>query len=405
MAGIPIAAIALQALQAPSTSSLAKTTDENRNGLYKALWGWRLCSGCNAVGICTLVTCPGNRIPSLERYFGHYRELVSSYGHDLEHHRMDAVVSSHQEIFELITTLKEQPDITRGSLTEQVFGSPTSMRIESEEEHVIGLAVKALTMVCSTHWLNRNAEHDNGDMASPNWLKDVPFNAFLEGLFPMIDHPGFGEDASASFWEMKSKITGNKLIQRGGLAFAPTEDLSNHLKLNRRTGVIEIFHHTAFLKESLRITKSMKSTIGMEESIRLGALPRQLALEALDSIQKIIFPLSDPSAVTLLQRLVSEKKFDEDCLRFEASTIREPHETNTRYLYFGARLADIYDELENPTPRGFISRWAKRKGAGHANIATIAAVVLALIFGLVTLGLGGFQAWISWQQWKHPIPS
>lgn len=57
------------------------------------------------------------------------------------------------------------------------------MGIESEQEHVIGLAVKALTMVCSTHWLNQNAEHDNGDLVSPNWLKDIPFHAFLEGYF------------------------------------------------------------------------------------------------------------------------------------------------------------------------------------------------------------------------------
>ncbi|KAF3155247.1 hypothetical protein TWF569_009774 [Orbilia oligospora] len=378
MTGISIAMIPLQALHTPSTSSLAKRTDENRNGLYNALWGWSFCDGCRYTGICTLVTCPSNRMPSLERYFGHYKELVCSYSHDLENHRMDAVVSSHEEIFHLIRVLKETPNITRGALAKQVFGNPNNMGIESEQEHVIGLAVKALTM-------------------------DTPFHVFLEALFPMIDHPGFGEDASASFWEMKSSITGSKLIRKGGLSFSPTEDLSNHLKLNRKTGVIEIFHHTAFLKENLRITRCMEGPMGVEGSLRLGALPRQLALEALDSIQKIIFPLSDPSAVTLLQRLVIEKGFDEDCLRFEASAIREPHETNTRYLYFGARLADIYDELENPTPRGLISRWAKRKGAGHANIATIIAVIIALIFGLVTLGLGGFQAWISWQQWKHPI--
>ncbi|KAF3920988.1 hypothetical protein ABW20_dc0104582 [Dactylellina cionopaga] len=134
-----------------------------------------------------------------------------------------------------------------------------------------------------------------------------------------------------------------------------------------------------------------------------GALPRQLALEILDSIQKIIFPLSDPSAVALLQNLVAEKRFDGDCLQFEASAIREPHETNTRYMYFGARLAGIHDELESPTPRGFISRWAKRKGAGHANIAAIIGVGLALLFGVVSLGLGAFQVWVSWQQWKHPI--
>lgn len=39
----------------------------------------------------------------------------------------------------------------------------------------------------------------------------------------MIGHPGFGEDASASLWEIKSSITCSKLIRRGGLSFAPPE--------------------------------------------------------------------------------------------------------------------------------------------------------------------------------------
>ncbi|EPS39910.1 hypothetical protein H072_6227 [Dactylellina haptotyla CBS 200.50] len=399
-----LSGIAFQTLRVPSASPLATATDANRRDLCKVLWEWDVCGGCKSAKECAGVTCPSTRLPSLRRYFEHYKQLVSSYSHDLECQRTDATVNSHEEIFGIIRVLKQQPNITRRNLADETFGRErVNAAIDADREHVIGLAVKAFTMVYCTHWLNQNAEHDNGDLESPSWLEDVPFNIFLEEMFPMIDHPGFGEDSSSSFWELKSSITGTKLVRRGGLKFEPTEDLSNHLKLNRKTGVVEIFHHTAFLKENLRITKGASGPMSIAEALGLGVLPRQLALEVLDSLQKIIFPLSDPSAVSLLQSLVNDKDFDQDCLRFEASAIREPHEINTRYLYFGARLADIHDEMENPTPRGFISRWAKRKGAGHANVAAIFAVVLALLFGLITLGLGGFQAWVSWQQWKHPI--
>ncbi|KAK6538882.1 hypothetical protein TWF694_010440 [Orbilia ellipsospora] len=257
-------------------------------------------------------------------------------------------------------------------------------------------------MVKSTHWLK--TAYDIGDQDSQQWLEDVPFSVFLEELFPTTDHPGFGEETPTSYWDMKNNITSIKLMRRGRLSFQPTENLSNHLKLDRKTGVIEIFHHTAFLKESLRITKDQRGNPpSFEDALQRGALPRQLAIEVLDSIQKIIFPLSDPSAVSILRSLVREQEFDQDCLRFEASAIREPHEINVQYLYFGARLADIHDELEHPTPRGYLSRWAKRKGTGHANIATIVGVILAVFFGVATLGLGGFQAWVGYQQWRHPI--
>src|SRR6202035_4701018 len=94
-----------------------------------------------------------------------------------------------------------------------------------------------------------------------------------------------------------------------------------------------------------------------------GALPRQLVLECLDSMQKILFPLSDPSSKSrsLLQSLISTSSFDPDCLRFESASIRNPDEKDISYLYFGARLADLYEELENPQPRGWVEKWLERK--------------------------------------------
>jgi hypothetical protein len=92
-----------------------------------------------------------------------------------------------------------------------------------------------------------------------------------------------------------------------------------------------------------------------------GALPRQLALEALDSVQKVLFPLSDAKSRALLQSLVSTASFDPDCLRFESATIRNADEKEISYHYFGARLADLYEELENPQPRGWIEKWLERK--------------------------------------------
>ncbi|ORY17649.1 hypothetical protein BCR34DRAFT_621819 [Clohesyomyces aquaticus] len=74
------------------------------------------------------------------------------------------------------------------------------------------------------------------------------------------------------------------------------------------------------------------------------------------------------------------------------------------YHYFGSRLAELYDELQNPTLRGWFQTWLKRRsGARYVMMATLIGVVIATVIGLLGLGVASFQAWIAWQQWKHPV--
>ena len=136
-----------------------------------------------------------------------------------------------------------------------------------------------------------------------------------------------------------------------------------------------------------------------------GALPRQLVLEALDSLQKILFPISDPKSRALLRSLVSKSAFDPECLRFEsASSIRGADEKEVAYHYFGARLADLYEEVENPKPRGWVAEWLERKsGARYVMMATVIGVAFAVILGIASLGVGIYQSWLSYQQWQHPV--
>jgi len=52
------------------------------------------------------------------------------------------------------------------------------------------------------------------------------------------------------------------------------------------------------------------------------------------------------------------------------------------------RIADLYDELTNPTPRGF-EKWFERKsGVRYVMMATIAGVLFAIFLGMASLGLG-----------------
>jgi len=36
-------------------------------------------------------------------------------------------------------------------------------------------------------------------------------------------------------------------------------------------------------------------------------------------------------------------------------------------------------------------------------MATVIGVIIAILLGLASLGVGGYQAWVGYQQWQHPI--
>lgn len=132
-------------------------------------------------------------------------------------------------------------------------------------------------------------------------------------------------------------------------------------------------------------------------------LPRHLAVEVIDSIQKILFPV-DSESEPLLRSLVVKQGFDPDCLRLvETAPYRRPSETDISYRYFGGRLMDLAHELEHPTPRSFIHKWLERKsGARYVMLATLAGVAVAILLGFLSLVVSIFQAWVSWQAWKYP---
>jgi hypothetical protein len=51
-----------------------------------------------------------------------------------------------------------------------------------------------------------------------------------------------------------------------------------------------------------------------------------------------------------------------------------------------------------------MEQWLERKSrARHVMMATVAGVVIAIFLGLASLGVGAYQAWVSYQQWQHPV--
>ena len=101
---------------------------------------------------------------------------------------------------------------------------------------------------------------------------------------------------------------------------------------------------------------------------------------------------------------MTKHKLDPDCLKFEPSTYQLQGENTIRYRYLESRLVDLYEELDNPTPRGYLEKWLERKsGARYVMMATLGGVAIAILLGALAFAVSIFQAWVGWQQWQHPV--
>ncbi|KAI9794815.1 MAG: hypothetical protein M1816_002943 [Peltula sp. TS41687] len=343
--------------------------------LGEVLWSWKLCEGCRSGDPCVTEDCPSRRSKRLLRYLRFYKDITASYDPDTGAGEEPAL-RSHDDLLQVIAELKSDPALDREKLANTVF----------------------------TKHAGRNKPISAADQERAIDL------AYISDLFPQTNHPSLNDDDNtdtSSLLSVKTALMARKLKKRIGLKFRPTDDLRNHLRLDTKINVLDLYHHTAFLKEHLRLTKSSKEiprNASIQDSFKRGALPRQLALETLDSLQKILFPLADPKSSSLLFSLTSSSTFDPDCLRFESTAIRDDDEKDISYYYLGARLADLYDAIEKPKPRGRIEKWLERKsGARYVMLATLMGVIIAILLGMASLGVSGYQTWLTYQQWQHPV--
>lgn len=97
---------------------------------------------------------------------------------------------------------------------------------------------------------------------------------------------------------------------------------------------------------------------------------------------------------------MAKQSLDPDCINYDFAA----YDDDFPYHYFGSRLLDLYDEVENPSPRGLMEKWFERKsGARYVMMATFVGVIFAVILGILSLALGIFQSWVAYEAWKHPV--
>ncbi|KAH7020239.1 hypothetical protein EDB80DRAFT_601912 [Ilyonectria destructans] len=369
--------------------------------LCRILWGWTSCTACSTAKPCEGQECPQRRLLRLGPFFRYYEEVAGSYVPESFMPDAPRALRGHEDLFEIIELLQERPSAPRSELSTSHFAIRSNENGElpslDDQHRAFNLAMRVLLMVSCC------VENQSGGLLESGrepcvWRSDQSAADFTTSTFPFREHPSLDGGCESPI-DIKSELSAIKLKRIAGLKIQGTTELRDHLRLDQKTGILEIYHLTSVLREHLR------SSV-LEEPSETGStsreiIPRQLALETLQSL-RILFPL-DSDSQSLLRSLVSKELFDPDCLRFGTTLYQRQNESETSYWFWGSRLMDLFDEIENPKPRSLLEVWMdKRSKARHVMMATLVGVIIAVLLGIFGLAVGIFQAWVAYEAWKHP---
>jgi hypothetical protein len=363
--------------------------------LGQILWNWQLCGGCSAKSACTESTCPWSRAESLSRFWDLYKATTAAYVPDFI--GQQPALSSHDELLALMMKIKSRPDMIREELVRNVFhtGEPRTCDpiTTPEQERALSMGASLLLLMGCGDSTGPKDILEDLDPSFP-WRNCMSAKESINDAFPQggsLSDSAKGEDIHIQ--KLAAAFTAVNITKNTELRFKATNDLRAHLTLDHK-GIVRVFHCTAVLKELLLATL---------EDPQACIIPRPLVLEVLHTIHNVLFP-SDRASHALLSSFVSEHGFDADMLRYESAAYKSKDDADVTYCYFGARLAELYDELQNPTPRTRLESWFERKSGGrYMLMATMVEVFIGVIIGILGLGISGFQAYVSYQQWKHPV--
>ena len=236
-------------------SPLASVREVDLRELCNALWDWKYCEQCNKDTPCETEACPWQRANTLQPFFNYYKhtaqwsipEVPGSGNYALR---------NHGDLFCLIRLIRSKPDVPRSLLTEQYFTSPRYPYEPSgvEQQKALEVAIKVMNMMdCSTD--GHSSDDAEIGLGPVIWHEDKTHHEFMNATFPINDPSRLHEGIS----EKKRQLAATKLKKIAGIKLEGTPDLKNHLRLNSRTGIVQIFHHMTFLREHLLATRDIIS--------------------------------------------------------------------------------------------------------------------------------------------------
>lgn len=207
---------------------------------------------CKKDETCTSTRCPWRRASRLKWFFDFYKDVTSSYVPELLPGSAPAL-RNHQDVFDIIRLFRAHPSTKRSELTEQYFSKRDKPPPPADQHRAFNLAVQIMSTVkCSAD--NQPSGLLELGTQPIQWHSDNSLVDFMAKVFPQNDTGNLHvRDDSGKIRDLKSILTAKRLKKAASLRFQGTDDLRNHLKMDIKDGVVEVFHCTSVLKEHLSV--------------------------------------------------------------------------------------------------------------------------------------------------------
>ncbi|KAF5962445.1 hypothetical protein FBULB1_14164 [Fusarium bulbicola] len=341
---------------------------------------------------------------AFKAYFDYYDSVICPYSPgDTAIHIDTPALQSHLEVLKYVQFLCANSALSREEFL--TASLPTGNIMSRERERVARAIVKVAFMVdCLSKDFYSEGLRSEG-LSRVKWEENQRFLDFMKQAFASdVAQTTAQQENDIEALQEKKALKAWKLVRRYGIKIRPTNNLLEHLLYDPREKVLKVFHQTAFLRASLKRTKDEPLDLDFEQALRIGTLPPRLLFETLVSFHSILFPIAsinNERSHLLLEKLIRTQGFDPEGLWVE---FVRPLTSDFTFMYWGGRLARLYDVVKRPPPRNVLVSWVERH-TSERNALTLAIIglFLAVFFGLLGFITSVIQVVVSWMAWKHPI--
>ncbi|KAH8733693.1 hypothetical protein BGZ61DRAFT_384043 [Ilyonectria robusta] len=382
--------------------ALPAVTEKQLYKLFYLLWDLGFCQPClesNFGADCHSNQCPRRTaLTQYNSFVAYYKKICASYDPPVS--SSEAALRSHDDVGRIVEILRRHPEKPKGDIHKLAF--PT-LGDALDQDNAINLAVSIFAMSnCGSQESSPILLEEGSNRIT--WRAGITLSQYIELVLPRSEGFESRQHFSHSFLDPSCPMVMAKDLKRlAGTSICGTDDITNHLRYDVTNNVLFIFRHARILKEHLRLSKNCGNEPSLLDCLNVGAMPRQYVLEVLYSTQKIVFPLWDSDSVGLLQSLVVNAGFDKSILDGQDHGFIRDDEERIDFQYLSLRLYDIFQEIQNPRPRGRLAKWLdRRSGARYVILATIAGLLFAVFLGIASLTVSSYQTYLAYQAWRHP---
>jgi hypothetical protein len=243
---------------------MLRPTDLERRDLVKAVFGESLADHANS--------------SRFRAYFEHYCSLVCPVG------STDAVINletpairSHADVLDCISIIVRDPKITFNEFAAKAVDVKCADASVGEKEYVARVAVEAAFLVnCVPRDYYRlgayySDRYSNAGHQRARWEGNISFPSFMEnafGLGPQHAQTAEQLERRREVLLHKSSLKAWKLIKRCGIKIRATDNLLEHLALDKKTMTLKVFHHVSFLRAHLAKSREQPLDLNFEQSLR-----------------------------------------------------------------------------------------------------------------------------------------